>query len=829
MQWLPSPAVLLTLCFCTLARPAWGTPPTAAPPTPAPGLLLVAIDSRAAADVPALISALHDSAAGPELELRIIAADSAAGRSTQIQRAATVDASRLAGILLLSVVPPAAGDPPIVIEVLHTPFGRLTPQHLESPEYSFKFAPDSARLAIGLHQALRPTRELGAVTLRLARGVRDPLPSDLARRTVQLHCDPALVTSPAQARQLVAALRTAAAAPGTTEDAAVMGLLPDVARRHAQPSDINIEVRPFIYPDRELTDEEQAQRDTEMQRPIATVHPLESGLYYITSLKPLTPYTLVLIDRMRAADDVWHELARIPVLTASLPGVVRTVPGLHADYEPATGLLPAESDAPPKPARAAYVITGATIFDGTNARPRFVADVAVADDRIIAVGDLADLPRDTTIDGRGLFLMPGFIDIHSHADEDVLKVPDAPTHIRQGITTVLGGNCSFSPLGIGAFLRDVEIQGTALNLGELIGNRPVRKQVIGERKGQPTYEEVYRQKELVDLAMEEGAFGMSSGLIYAISEEAHTWELAELAKQLKPYGGFYASHIRGETDEVLDAAREAIFIGELADVPVQISHMKVLRTQNWGAMPAYVELIRAARARGLDVLGDQYPWRASGPAAHRKLYDLLVREAIRNAAPETILLKDLPGRFAKYGGRPLPELLAGEQLTPAALIAELNLTADSDLHATFLCLSDADVCHALQSELVMVCTDSGLVSAEAIASGACRSEHPRKFRTYPEFFARYVRDRGVCSWELAVYKCTGLPASRMQLADRGVIRPGACADLVLLDPVELDPVGDFRDQTIPPRGVRWVFVNGEPALRDGELTGVRAGRALRAR
>ena len=433
-----------------------------------------------------------------------------------------------------------------------------------------------------------------------------------------------------------------------------------------------------------------------------------------------------------------------------------------------------------------------------------------------------------TIEGKGLFLTPGFIDIHSHVDGNVFDVAYAPSHIRQGITTALGGNCAFSPLGIGSFYRDVETSGSAVNIGMLIGNRPVRKAALGYEKGMPSYSDVYREKELVDLAMEEGAFGMSSGLIYSISEEAFAFELAELSKQIKPYGGFYASHIRGETDEVIDAVRECIYIGEMAEIPVQVSHMKVINKRNWGDMERYLDVMKNARARGLDVTGDQYPWRASGPAAHYRLHKLLVREAIKNETPEVVLLKNMPGKYKKYSGRPLVDLLKGENMTPAELIEDLNITTKTDLFATYLCLGDEDVRRPMKEDFVMVCTDSSLVSFEDIESGDAKYEHPRKFRSYPEFLANYVRDREVCSWELGIYKCTGLPASRMKLTDRGIIRPGACADLVLFDPEELSPNADYRDQAPAPKGIEWVFLNGQPALKQGEMTRIRAGKALHA-
>lgn len=738
--------------------------------------------------------------------------------------------AQLAGLIELHAGP--AEPAVLAAEIYHYPFDPIAPRHIRSPEYVLKFGSDSALLGIHMHRAREQAAAdvqaaIPAVEFRPATAANANLPRALLRRTLRLTWPGQGALTPVQADALGALLARALAEFHADEQCHVVGLVPEKAKRHARLQDLEIRVTRSVYPAQQATPAS-APASRPAEQLVGTVKPFASGLYYVTGLERLTPYSIAFVDTSRPEGHWWREVERASFATASLGGIVRTVPGTdvrctplgdeHATFSPVASL----------PEKVDYVITRATVFDGTRDRPRFVADVAIAGEQIVAIGDLADLACGATIDGQGLFLMPGFIDIHSHVDQDILAVPDAPTHVRQGITTVLGGNCSFSALGIGAFLAAVEQQGTALNIGVLIGNRPVRGCVLGEAKGTPEYDAVYQQKELVDLAMEEGAFGLSSGLIYRISEEAASWELAELAKQVGPYGGFFASHIRGETDEVLDAAREAIHIGELAGVPVQISHMKVINRRNWGTMPAYLDLIAAARARGQDVTGDQYPWRASGPAAHRKLYDLLVREVIRAETPEVVLLKDMPGRYAAYSGRPLTELLEGEEMTAEDLVADLKLTGESPLYATYLCLGDTDVCRPMTADFVMVCTDSGLVSAERIASGECHDEHPRKFRSYPEFFARYVRDRGVCSWELGVYKCTGLPAARLKLEDRGRIRPGAVADLVLLDPQQLDPGSDFRDQAPPPRGIRWVFVNGQPALRDGELTGVRAGCVLRA-
>ena len=188
----------------------------------------------------------------------------------------------------------------------------------------------------------------------------------------------------------------------------------------------------------------------------------------------------------------------------------------------------------------------------------------------------------------------------------------------------------------------------------------------------------------------------------------------------------------------------------------------------------------------------------------------------------------MPGRYAKYSGRRLDELLVGEGMTAEELVADLQLTKDSELYATYLCLGETDVHAPMKEDFVMVCTDSSLAALDKIERGECRDEHPRKFRTYPEFFGKYVRDRGICTWELGVHKCTGLPARRMKLNDRGLIKPGAYADLVLFDPDQIDAGADYRDQTVGPKGIKWVFMNGQPVLEAGKLTTQPAGKALRA-
>jgi len=796
--------------------------------------LVVAVDDSVGEAVTGELGAAlqrHLSAARPDLEARVFSTNSAESTAETLLGMPAANRKEIGVLVEIRSVAVGSDQSNAVAEVYHYPFGSIAREHVRSPEYSFKFGSDSALFAIELHRLstghLDPPLDRGNTAIAVsaplfprmeivpATGANPLLPVDLLRRSVSLTVDAPENSLAGNVDPLATLLANAFLAFLDEEGSFVMGVLPDKARKRGAPESLSISISPYIY-----KNGEEAEQDTKA----LTVLPFPSGLYYADRLTSLTPYSYTITDP--AASELRQDVAEGGFITSSMGGVVRTVPVKLDSYTPLESRASSLPDEIPVPETLDVVIEGATVFDGTKDRPRFVADVGVAGDRIIAVGDLKDSARKETISGDGLFLMPGFVDIHSHADWDINRVPYAPSHVRQGITTVLGGNCASSPLAMGVFLGELEQSGAAVNLAILAGNRPIRERVLGRGKGMFPYDELYREKELVDLAMEEGAVGMSTGLIYRTSEEAFAWELAEMAKQMKPYGGFYASHVRGETDEVLDAIREAIHIGELAEVPVEISHMKVLSKRNWGQMTEYLEIMKAARARGLDVTGDQYPWRASGPAAHYGLYRLMVREAIQNETPEVVLLKDMPGKYARYSGRPLTELLDGENMTPEDLIADLNLTRESKIYATYLCIGADDVLLPMKEDFVMVCTDAGMVSLKDIEDGKVWDEHPRKFRTYPEFFAHYVRDKQVCSWELGVYKCTGLPAWRLKLEDRGVIKPGAYADLVLLDPERLDPGSDYRDQVPPPKGIQYVFINGQAVVKDGQMTMARAGRPL---
>jgi N-acyl-D-amino-acid deacylase len=284
----------------------------------------------------------------------------------------------------------------------------------------------------------------------------------------------------------------------------------------------------------------------------------------------------------------------------------------------------------------------------------------------------------------------------------------------------------------------------------------------------------------------------------------------------------------------MDAAREAIFIGELAEVPVQISHVKIIGQRNWGKMPKYIGYIEDARRRGIEVLGDQYPYRATGASYDYRLYGLMQRRAIKENTPEVVMFRSLPEAYRHWEGRLLSDVMQETGKSAEEIIQMLGITPESRYYGVYICLGEDDLKTAMASPLIAVCSDSAPVSARALARGDYSDFHPRTFGTFAEFFGTYVRQKEYCSWELGVYKCTGLPARQLGLTDRGLIRENYCADIAIFDPRTYGARNNYSVPDAPPVGMKYVFVNGELALDvpagetgDGVLTDRLNGRVLR--
>ncbi|MBL8735470.1 MAG: D-aminoacylase [Planctomycetes bacterium] len=508
------------------------------------------------------------------------------------------------------------------------------------------------------------------------------------------------------------------------------------------------------------------------------------------------------------------------------------------------------------PARAPFdlVLRSVTLLDGSGT-PGQRGDLAIRDGRIAALGQF-DVPAGSPqlfLDG--LVVAPGFVDVHTHVDAELVRQPGAENFLRMGVTTLVTGNCGSSVENLGAHFARLERGGIGPNYASLVGHGTVRRAVLGTENRAPTPAELARMQELVAAAMREGAFGMSTGLIYVPGTYAETDELIALAKVVGAHGGLYASHIRNENDQVLDAVAEALRIGEQAGVPVQISHVKCTGKPNHGRAEQVLAAVQAARRNGQRVGVDQYAYDASSTgldvlfpadelAVDREAFGRRLRDdpTYRATIHAALLRKmDQVGfgdfRFARIAtakgnedlnGLLLPEA-AQRRLGRADRDAQAELAMDLFAAAAparvgmiYHTLAEADVERFLREDWIAVASDARLLGGDGVDK-----PHPRGAGNNPRVLGRYVRERSVLPLEVAIHKMTQVPARAFGLVDRGELRVGACADLVVFDPATIADCATYDDPTEPPVGIRAVFVNGQLAVDRGQYTGVRAGAVLR--
>lgn len=526
------------------------------------------------------------------------------------------------------------------------------------------------------------------------------------------------------------------------------------------------------------------------------------------------------------------------------------------------------------------IIGGGLVIDGSG-QPARAADLGLCDDRIEAIGDLAREPAGARLLAQGLTVAPGFIDMHSHSDFRLWANRQAESKIRQGVTTEVVGNCGFSPAPIapefktelqsfagflargldwewhslGEYLRRFEAEGSAVNILQLVGHGAIRIAAMGFARRPPTREELVRMERLVAASMEAGAWGLSSGLIYAPGCYADTEELIALARVIREAGGLYASHIRGEGVNLLGSVREAIRIGQETGVPVEVSHIKAAGRANWGKVPEALALMDTARGEGLDVTADVYPYLASSTtlsallpswaledgidAMVARLGRLEVRARIaaevasglpgwenpaKNAGWDGIMIAACPGR-PEVEGRRLHDLAQEAGQAPIELAMDLLQSQRGRVAMILFQLGESDLKSALIHPHVMIGSD-GSALAPYGELGAERV-HPRNYGTFPRVLGKYSREEGVLSLEEAVRKMTSLPAQKLGLPDRGIIRTGAKADLVCFDPRVVSDRATYTEPHQYAAGIHHVIVNGKVVIRDGEHTGTLPGRVLR--
>ncbi|MBA3564977.1 MAG: D-aminoacylase [Gammaproteobacteria bacterium] len=471
------------------------------------------------------------------------------------------------------------------------------------------------------------------------------------------------------------------------------------------------------------------------------------------------------------------------------------------------------------------LISNARVIDGTGAAARSVS-VRIEGARIAAVGDLEARKGESIVDARGLALAPGFIDTHSHHDIGLFEHPDTLAAVSQGITTIVVGQDGASPKSLQAFLSRLEHTPAAVNVASYIGHNIVRTAVMGEDFQRPaTPGEIRRMRALVGEGMRAGAFGLSTGLEYDPGIYSTTSELIALAREAAKYGGRYISHIRSEDRRLWQALDEIIEIGREARVPVQVSHMKLAMTDWWGRAPRFLAVMERARADGVEITGDVYPyeyWQSTLTVLFPNR-DFTNREAaefaLRSIAPAEGLRLTKFTPAPALAGKTIAEIAAERRADPAVtlmrLIAQSQVRGEEE-SVIGTSMHPDDVAALIKWPYANICSDGALMDA-----------HPRGAGTFTRVLRQYVRERHVLTLEEAIQKMTAASAAHMGIKDRGVIRPQAFADLVLFDPEIVSDRATIENPSAMSVGIAKVWVNGVLVLDDGRPTGARAGRAIR--
>jgi N-acyl-D-amino-acid deacylase len=474
----------------------------------------------------------------------------------------------------------------------------------------------------------------------------------------------------------------------------------------------------------------------------------------------------------------------------------------------------------PKPVENSTVIVGATVIDGSG-RPAFRANVRIVGDRIAKVGRFSPRADEEVIQARGMVVAPGFIDIHNHSQEGLQREPAAINQVSQGITTLAVGPDGGSPWPIAEYLKQREEQKIAVNVLSFIGHATVRQQVMGKDYDRAaTPEEISKMAGLVDQAMREGAFGLSSGLEYDVGRGATTEELIDLARAASRHGGIYMTHMRDEEEGMLEALAEAIRIGREAKLPVQISHIKMGNRNVWGQARKAIAVVNRAHRAGLDVTADCYPYTAWAstitvlvPNRHHEDKQEVEKD-LQNVGGASHVLVTNCRAHPEFEFKNLEEIAASTNTT--AVEAYQRIVRDGGASVVCSSMNEADMRAFYVQPWVMVASDGGI-----------GSRHPRGSGTFPRVLGRFAREQHWLTLPQAVRKMTLLPAKRLGLSDRGLIREGMKADLVIFDPKRVIDRSTFKEPQLLAEGIERVFVNGEVVWEDGKTTGRLPGEVIR--
>lgn len=493
-------------------------------------------------------------------------------------------------------------------------------------------------------------------------------------------------------------------------------------------------------------------------------------------------------------------------------------------------------------------IKNARIIDGTG-NPWFKADIGIKDGRIAKIGVINDGEAKEIIDAKNQIISPGFIDVHAHT-ENIFSNPAAENFIRMGVTSLVTGNCGGSVTDVGKFLTRYKETPLAVNLATLIAHGSVRRDILGTENREPSAEEMLKMESLVEKGMKDGAVGLSTGLIYVPGTYAKTEEVVSLARVAKKYNGVYASHIRNEADKVFEAIAEAINIGEQTGIPVEISHFKISSKKFWGKTDETLGLVRAAREKGLPVTVDAYAYTASSTSldtllpswalaggreeGKKRLADAETKKKIIEEIKKTLKdnkFKDFEYAFvASYSAnkdfngkniKQIAKMVRGKDNLNNQIEQIFEIYQGGGAQMVYHKMDEPDVQNILREPFTMIASDSGV---RASGEG---TPHPRGYGNNVRVLGRYVRELKIITLEDAIRKMTSLPAQTFNLKDRGLIKVGFAADLVIFDEKTISDKATYDNPHQYPVGISNVFVNGKSTFSEGQMTSVRNGQALR--
>ncbi len=499
---------------------------------------------------------------------------------------------------------------------------------------------------------------------------------------------------------------------------------------------------------------------------------------------------------------------------------------------------------------ADILIKNGKILDGTG-NSWFIGDIAIRGSNIIQIGKLSSWQATKIIDATGLLVAPGFIDVHTHIEGDEKNTPLASNFIYDGVTSVVTGNCGSSNVNMASYFNMLDSLKLAINVATLIGHNDVREAAMGTANRDPSEAEMQKMEQLVEQAMKDGAVGLSTGLIYIPGTYSKTPEVVRLAKVAAKYNGVYASHMRNEGDSVTQAIEEAITIGREAHIPVEISHFKLSGQQNWGRSKETVPMIIKAREEGLDVTIDQYPYTASSTNLGTLLPDWVLADSqdsikarLANPVIRKIVIDYMLKRLQKrklahfsypvvatfkadttYNGKSIEEvnlMIGNKHKAAAEAETVIQMMEKGGASMIFHGMSDADVQTIMQYPFNMFASDAGI---RTFKKG---SPHPRGYGTNARVLGKYVREQKIISLEEAIRRMTSLPAQKFKLKNRGLLREGFAADIVLFDEKTVTDLSTYNQPHQYSIGFKYVLVNGQIEVENGQQNTTRSGKALRA-